>query len=90
MGTSFPGPKTAGNGVVFATRADTGDIWIASWAAGKEFYTGSSQVPAGPHVFFAADLQEAAATAPAIGRGEFNLLDSGKAVFLNVVHMLVP
>ncbi len=92
VGTSFPGIKTAGNGAVLATRADTGDIWIASWAAGKEFYTGSGQVPAGPRVFFAAGLEEVAATAtaPALGRGEFNLADSGKAVFLNVVDMLLP
>ncbi len=92
MGTSFPGIKAAGNGTVLATRADTGDIWIASWAAGKEFYTGCGQIPAGPRVFCAAGLEEVAATAtaPALGRGEFNLTDSGKVVFLNLMDILLP
>jgi len=89
---SFPGLKTAGNGTVIATRADTGDVWIAAWEAGAEFYTGAGQIAGGPRVFFAGGTQEAAATAtaPASGRGMFNLTDSGKAVFLNVVDMLLP
>jgi hypothetical protein len=89
---SFPGVKTAGNGTVIATRADTGDVWIAAWEAGVEFYAGAGQIAAGPRIFFAGGTQEAAATAtaPANGRGEFNLTDSGKAVFLNVVDMLLP
>ena len=44
--------------------------------------------PAGPRVFFAAGTQEVPATA--VGRGEINLTDSGQAVFLNVVDMLLP
>jgi hypothetical protein len=87
MGSSFPGTQSAGNGVVLATRADTGDVWIASWAAGTEFYAGAGQIPAGPRVFFAGALQE---TVPTVGRGEFNLTDSGQALFLNVVDMLLP
>jgi hypothetical protein len=87
MGSSFPGLKDAGNGTVLATRADTGDVWIASWAAGTEFYAGAGQIPAGPRVFFAGAMQE---TPPTIGRGEFNLTDSGQAVFLNVLDMLLP
>ncbi|MCU0914143.1 MAG: DUF1349 domain-containing protein [Planctomycetes bacterium] len=87
MSSSFPGVKDAGNGTVIATRADTGDVWIASWAAGTEFYAGSGQIPAGPRVFFAGATQE---TVPTIGRGELNLTDSGQAVFLNVVDTLLP
>ncbi len=87
VGSSFPGVKDAGNGTVLATRADTGDVWIASWAPGTEFYAGAGQIAGGPRVFFAGGLQE---TVPTIGRGEFNLTDSGKAVFLNVVDMLLP
>ncbi len=89
---SFPGLKTAGNGTVIATRADTGDVWIASWNAGVEFYTGAGQVAGGPRVFFAGGTQEgaASATAAASGRGVLNLTDSGKAVFLNVIDMLLP
>jgi len=87
IGSSFPGVNTAGNGTLIATRADTGDVWIASWAAGTEFYPGAGQIAAGPRVFFAGAFQE---VVPTIGRGEFNLTDSGKAVFLNVVDMLIP
>jgi hypothetical protein len=87
LGSSFPGIKDAGNGTVLATRADTGDVWIASWAPGTEFYAGAGQIAAGPRVFFAGATQE---TVPTIGRGEFNLTDSGKAVFLNVVGTLLP
>jgi hypothetical protein len=90
--SSFPGTADAGNGTVIAKRADTGDAWIAQWNAGTEFYKGSAQIPAGPRVWFAGGTQEAAATAttPAVGRGDINLTDSGKAVFLNVVDMLLP
>ncbi len=86
------GVKTVGNGTVIATDAASGNTWIALWQAGVEFYAGSGQIPAGPRVFFAGGTQEAAATAtaPAIGRGELNLTDSGKAVFLNVMDLLLP
>jgi hypothetical protein len=87
LGSSFPGVTDAGNGTVLATRADTGEVWIAMWTAGTEFYAGSGQIAAGPRVFFAGAMQE---TVPTIGRGEFNLTDSGKAVFLNVVDTLLP
>jgi hypothetical protein len=87
MSSSFPGLKDAGNGAVLATRADTGDVLIASWAAGTEFYAGAAQIPAGPRAFFGGATQE---TVPTIGRGEINLTDSGKAVFLNVIDMLLP
>jgi hypothetical protein len=57
-----------------------------------EFYAGAGQTAGGTRVFFAGGTQEGAATAtaPASGRGTFNLTDSGKAVFLNVVDMLLP
>ncbi len=86
MSSSFPGLTNAGNGTVLATRADTGDVWIASWAAGTEFYAGAAQTAAGPRVFFAGATQE---VIPTIGRGELNLTDSGQAVFLNVVDLLL-
>jgi hypothetical protein len=88
MNTSFPGIKDAGNGTVIATRADTGDVWIAKWEAGTEFYPGAGQIAAGPRVFFAAGAQEVPASG--IGRGELNFTDSGLAVFLNVIDLLLP
>jgi hypothetical protein len=79
MNTSFPGTVNVGNGTLIATRADTGEVWIAKWDAGVEFYPGAGQIPAGPRVFFAAGAQEVPASG--VGRGEFNLTDSGQAVF---------
>jgi len=88
MTTSFPGTTNVGNGTLIATRADTGEVWIAKWDAGVEFYPGAAQIPAGPRVFFAAGTQEVPASG--VGRGEMNLTDSGQAVFLNLVDMLLP
>lgn len=85
--SSFPGTADAGNGTVIAKRADASDVWIAQWNAGAEFYKGSGQIPAGPRVWFAGGTLE---VVPTIGRGELNLTDSGKAVFLNVIDMLIP
>jgi hypothetical protein len=87
MTTSFPGTTNVGNGTLIATRADTGDVWIAKWDAGVEFYAGAGQIPAGPRVFFAAGTQEVPASG--VGRGEMNLTDSGQAVFLNLVDLLL-
>jgi FlaG/FlaF family flagellin (archaellin) len=84
---SLMGIADAGNGTVLATRADTGDVWIASWDAGVEFYAGAGQIAGGPRVFFTGGTQE---VKPTIGRGEMNLTDSGQAVFLNVIDMLLP
>jgi len=86
LDASLMGIADAGNGTVLATRADTGDLWIAQWDAGVEFYAGAGQTAGGPRVFFTGGSQE---VVPTIGRGEINLTDSGKAVFLNVVDMLL-
>jgi len=85
------GVQTVGNGTVIAKDAANGNAWIALWPAGVEFYAGAGQSASGPRVFFGAGTQEVAATAtaPAVGRGELNLTDSGKAVFLNVLDLLL-
>jgi hypothetical protein len=90
--SSFPGIANAGNGTVIATRADTGDIWIATWPAGVEYYAGAAVTTGGPRMFFVGGTQEVAATAtaPAIGRGENNLTAEGEKIFLNAVAMYAP
>jgi hypothetical protein len=86
LDSSLMGIADAGNGTVLATRADTDELWIAQWDAGVEFYTGAGQIAGGPRVFFTGGTQE---VVPTIGRGEMNFTDSGQAVFLNVIGMLL-
>jgi len=84
--SSFMTIADAGNGTVLATRADNGEVWIAMWDAGVEYYPGAGQIAGGPRVFFTGGTQE---VTPEIGRGEYNLTPEGEMVFLNLVDMLL-
>ena len=84
--SSFPQTADAGNGTVIATRADNGEIWIATWEPGMEYYAGAAQVPAGPRMFMVAGTQEAAGGP---NWGEMNLTDEGIKVFLNAIHYML-
>jgi len=84
--SSFMSVADAGNGTVLATRADNGEVWIAMWDAGVEYYAGAGQIAGGPRVFFTGGTQE---VTPEIGRGEYNLTPEGEMVFLNLVDMLL-
>jgi regulation of enolase protein 1 (concanavalin A-like superfamily) len=86
--STFPGTAEAGNGAVLATRVDTGEIWIAAWDAGVEYYDGAAQTAGGPRMFFAGGTQET--DEPNVGRGEYNLTAEGEKIFLNAVKMLLP
>jgi len=85
---TFPGTAEAGNGTVIATRADTGEIWIAAWDAGVEYYDGAGETAGGPRMFFTGGTQET--DEPNVGRGEVNLTAEGQKVFLNSVKMMLP
>jgi hypothetical protein len=85
--STFASITDAGNGTVIATRADNGEIWIATWEPGVEFYPGSGQIAGGPRMFFVAGTQEVTTATPPVGRGEMNLTDAGQTMFLNAVAM---
>ena len=84
--SSFPGTTDAGNGIVLATRADTDEVWIATWEPGVEYYPGSGQIPAGPRMFMAAGTQEAAGGP---NWGEMNLTDEGIKIYLNAIKFML-
>jgi len=83
---SFASIADAGNGTVVASRAGDGEIWIAEWDAGVEYYAGAGEFAGGRRMFFVAGTQEDAASG--IGRGELNLTADGITVFLNAVKKL--
>ncbi len=84
--SSFPETPDAGNGTVLAKRADTGDIWIATWETGVEYYAGAGQIAGGPRMFMVAGTVEAAGGP---NWGEMNLAPDGVKVFLNAVHYML-
>jgi len=84
--SSFASITNAGNGTVIATRADNGQVWIASWEPGVEYYEGAGQVPAGPRMFMVAGTQEAAGVA---NWGQMNLSEEGVRIFLNAVSYMI-
>ena len=83
--TSFLATADAGNGTVIATTL-AGDVWVAEWAAGAEFYEGSGQVAGGPRMVFFAGTQEVGATP----QGGMNLTDAGIQLYLNAVDYMIP
>jgi hypothetical protein len=73
----------AGNGTVLAKRADNSAIWIAEWAAGTPFYSGSTQTPAGKRML----LTGGGGTGQTMG--SMNFTPAGQKIFLNaVLYML--
>jgi|GEM_PF-769441 len=76
--------SSAGNGTLVAYRADAGTpyVWIARWAAGTEFYSGSGQTAGGPRLAFAAGESGGS------GDGTYNLTEEGWKMFSNAVYQM--
>jgi hypothetical protein len=86
---SFINFADAGNGTVLAVRPDNGNMLIAEWPAGQEFYAGSGQIPADVRMLFSAGTQEV--SGQKTNWGVMNLNDAGQKIFLNAVnYMLNP
>jgi len=83
--TSFLATADAGNGSVIATTLG-GDVWVAEWAAGQEFYEGSGQVAGGPRMVFFAGTQEVDVDP----QGGMNLTPAGTQMYLNAVDYMIP
>ena len=73
-----------GNGTLIATRADNGNVWIAEWAPGTTFYSGTTQVAAGKRMYFGAAGGGGGQTA-----GAMNFTPEGQTVWLNAVAYML-
>jgi hypothetical protein len=82
---SFPGVLEQGNGVLLAQAISGTRTMIAEWQAGKPFYAGGAQTPAGKRMLFCAGTREGSG----FGRGEFNLNDEGKKLFANAIDYML-
>ncbi len=80
---SFISSSDIGNGTLIAQRSDNGNIWIAEWAAGVEFYSGTTQVPADKRMLFTAGGSGGQES------GSLNLTEQGKQIFLNAVRYML-
>ena len=72
----FASTADFGNGNLIARRADNGQVWIAEWNPGVEFYEGSGRSAAGKRMFFAT-------------RSSFNLTADGEKLLLNAIAYLL-
>ncbi len=84
---SFPLIADAGNGVVLATKPDTGNIMVAEWTGGVPFYATSAYTPADTRMLFTAGAQEI--SGQKTNWGVMNLNDAGQKIFLNAVRRLL-
>lgn len=83
----FVNVTDAGNGDVLGIRSSDGNVWMAFWAAGTEFYDGAEQFAGGDRLWLNAG-----------GKGDdgdedgfYNLTATGEALYLNAVsNMFVP
>ncbi|HUT46450.1 MAG TPA: PA14 domain-containing protein, partial [Sedimentisphaerales bacterium] len=82
---SFNSVIDMGNGTLIARPVGQNWTIIAEWKAGVAFYTGTSQVPAGNRLFFTCGTREGVG----FGRGEFNLTEEGKIIFLNGIEYML-
>jgi hypothetical protein len=82
---SFPGILEQGNGVLLAKANSGTRTIIAEWQAGKLFYAGGAQTPAGKRLLFCGGTREGSG----FGRGEFNLNDEGKKLFANAIDYML-
>ena len=71
----------AGNGTVLGKKNSWGEIWLARWDTGAEYYVGSGQYAGGPRVFFGVG------DAPS-GTNSLNLNVAGQQLFLNMVYLM--
>jgi hypothetical protein len=83
--TSFPVLTEAGQGLVLASSA-SGNVWIAEWDQGVEFYQGAGQFPGGQRMMFMAGTQEISGATP---QGVMNLTKVGQQMFLNAVTYML-
>jgi hypothetical protein len=82
---SFVGVLEQGNGTLLAKANSGTRTMIAEWQAGKPFYAGGAQTPAGKRMLLCAGTREGSG----FGRGEFNLNDEGKKLFANAVDYML-
>ncbi len=82
---SFPGVLDQGNGTLLAQAISGTRTIIAEWAAGKPFYAGGAQTPAGKRMIFCGGTREGSG----FGRGEFNLNDEGKKLLANAIEYML-
>ena len=83
--TSFPSSGAAGNGTVLASTT-AGQVWMAEWNSGAEFYAGSGQFAGGQRLTFMAGSRDVSGITP---RGAMNLTQTGQQVFLNAVAYML-
>jgi hypothetical protein len=84
---SFINTADAGSGKVLAVRPDNGNMLIAEWPAGQEFYAGSGQIPADLRMLFSAGTQEV--NKEKTNWGVMNLTAEGQKIWLNAVEYLL-
>jgi hypothetical protein len=85
--SSYINTTAAGSGHVIAARPDNNYVVIAEWAAGRAFYSGSTQTQGGQRLFFSAGTQETADTL--MGYGVYDLTTEGGIMFLNAVACMI-
>ena len=94
--TSFVDITDAGNGTVLGTALGDimGQVFIAEWAAGVEYYEGSGQFAGGPRIAFMAGTQDRNdgdtpdMTIPPTS-GVFNLTEVGAQLMANAIDYLI-
>jgi hypothetical protein len=83
--TSFISSTSSGNGFDLTSTVG-GDLWMAEWSQGVEFYEGSGQVAGGQRMIFMAGTKEIIGVTP---QGAMNLTTTGQQVFLNTVSYML-
>lgn len=81
--SNLTGAFEAGNGTVLATDALGGNVWIALWEEGVEFYPGSGQTAGAPRLWFGAGITS---NDP---KGSENFTSAGETAFLNAVNFMI-
>ncbi len=83
--TSFISSDASGHGFDLASTVG-GNLWMAEWSQGVEFYEGSGQVAGGQRMMFLAGTREVIGMTP---QGAMNLTTVGQQVFLNTVSYML-
>jgi hypothetical protein len=74
----------AGNGELLAVDPATGNVWVAHFEAGTEFYSGSGQTPVGDRLWFAGGSNQ-----DATSKGGLNYTADAQQTFLNAVAFML-
>jgi hypothetical protein len=89
-GSGFAGflvdANNAGNGHMIASRPDNGNMLIAEWDTGVNFYEGTEQAPLAKRMLFCAGNQE---DNDNLHYGSLNLSAEGEKMFLNAVRYMM-